>query len=43
MQSSPMSSEEQKITLIMQRNYLSALKFGHRWERGLEHSSDEVT
>ena len=38
-----MSSEEQKVSLVVQGDHLSALELGHRGKEGLEESSDGVT
>jgi hypothetical protein len=37
-----MAPEEQEISLVMQRDHLSALELGHRGEHGLKHPSNSV-
>jgi hypothetical protein len=43
MQSIPVSSKEEEVSLIMQCDYLPSLKFRDLGEKCLEHSSDKMT
>ena len=38
----PMSSEEEKVALVVQRHHLPPLELGHLGEEGLEQPSDGV-